>query len=120
MGFFGRLLGRDELDEPEAEQLERVLNEPAFKFVGAKLLDACDRFPDSTGRFGYDATNPIPVNGIFGEVVYLNTLRARSGAGVFYHRLGSNRTAVSPHPVDRYEVVAVDASQWATLYLSPY
>lgn len=120
MGFFNRLFGHNELDESDEEQLRRVRGEPALQLLNAKLLDACDRLPGCSGRFGYDAMNPIPVNGVGGEVVYLNTLRAQSGAGVLYHRLGSKRTNVSPHPVDLYEVVAVDASQWATLHLSPY
>lgn len=122
MGFFSRLFGGANAvtDEPEDEQLKRVLADPAIKFTGAKLLEGCDRLPNATGRFGYDLTNPIPVNGVGGEIVYLNTLRARNGKGVLFHRLGSKETPVSPHPVDLYELVAVDASQWAQLYLAPY
>ena len=57
------------------------------------------------------------MNGIEGERVYLFRLKAKSGAGVFYHRLGSiNMTKQINQTVDIFEVVAIDGSQWATLY----
>ncbi len=119
MGFLDRILGRSP-DEAEDEQRRRALAEPFVVVGGAKLLDACERISGASGRFGLDVTNPIPVNGIGGEIVYLNTLRARSGTGLMFHRLGSKRIASHPQPVDAFEVVAVDASQWATLYFSMY
>lgn len=119
MGLLDRLLNR-RVDEPEAEQRRRVMAEPFVAMTGTELLDASDRIPGAIGRFGLDATNPIPVNGVGGEIVYLNTLRARSGVGLLFHRVGSQRTSLHPHPVDEYEVVAVDASQWARLFFSLY
>jgi hypothetical protein len=107
-------------DEPDHDQLRRVLDDPCVTVLDGKLQPICDRLPGASGRFGHEVTNPIPVNGIGGEVAYLNTLRARSGVGLLYHRLGSLRSPVSPLPVDAYDVVAVDASQWARLYFAMY
>lgn len=108
------------LDEPDEEQRRRVLAEPLVTVGKVELLEGCDRIPGSSGRFGYDLTNPIPVNGAGGELVYLNTLRARSGVGLLYHRIRSDRTPGYPHPIDVFEVVATDASQWARLHFAMY
>lgn len=119
MGFWSRLVG-GHTDESESDQRRRVEAEPFVAMMGVKLLEPCDQIPRATGRFGLDATNPIPVNCVGGEIVYLNTLRARSGVGLLFHRVGSQRTSTHPEPVDEYEVVAVDASQWARLFFSFY
>lgn len=121
MGLFKRLFKDFSVssDEPEKEQIRRVNSEP-FIALGGSLLVSCDRIPSATGRFGHDIHNPIPVNGVGGEIVYLNTLRARTGVGVFFHRIGSVRTPSYPNPIDNYEVVGVDASQWARLYFTMY
>ena len=85
MGILQQLLGGlfAGTDESESEQLRRVSAEP-FMSMGVELLGACDHISGSSGKFGYDISNPIPVNGVGGEIFYLNTLRARSGVGVFF------------------------------------
>lgn len=108
------------LDEPDEEQRRRVLAEPFVTVGKVELLEGCDRIPGASGRFGYDITNPIPVNGVGGELVYLNTLRARSGVGLLYHRVRSTRTPGYSQPIDEFEVVATDASQWARLHFAMY
>ncbi len=39
-----------------------------------KKGNACDHIPGGTGPFGKQQTNPIPVNGPLGELIYLSTL----------------------------------------------
>ena len=109
-------------DEPEADQRK------TFEYFCSQLTQfgsvtaefECDELPRAEGPFGQCATNPIPVNGIQGEMVYMNTLRSRSGSPFFFHRLGSVESPISPHPVDHYEMVACDASEWLDLFFSIY
>ena len=75
----------------------------------------CDRIPGGTGRFGHDASNPIPVNGPFGEWTYLSRLRIRAtGSMVFFHKTRSFGA------VDEFEVVNVSGRFAARLYFAPY
>jgi len=65
-------------------------------------------------------SNPIPVNGPFGERKYLANLRGQTGQPVMFHRLGSNFSPVVASPVDTYELVCLDGTQWSYLTFSPY
>ena len=40
----------------------------------------CDKIPGASGEFGRDPTNPIPVNGPIGEILYLSQLRTEAQA----------------------------------------
>jgi hypothetical protein len=116
MGIFNKLFAAGKIDdEPLDIQTAEV---GAFGQFG--IEEGCDEITGSKGPFGYSLSNPIPVNGIIGEACYINRLRSKSGVGFFCHRLGSLRSPVSEHPIDKYELAAVDASQWAILYFSPY
>lgn len=118
MGLFDWLGGSATDDELIAEQRKDV--DPLVSQAGWKLYEACDEIPGAIGRFGYDGTNPIPVNGPVGETVYLNRLRAKSGIGFLYHRIGTVRAPFIEAVIDRFELVALDASQWVVLNLCPY
>jgi hypothetical protein len=75
----------------------------------------CDTVPDAAGRFGYDQTNPIPVNGPLGELSYLSRLRVRStGSMIFFHKTRSIGT------IDEFEVVNVSGRFAARLYFDMY
>lgn len=86
----------------------------------AQIGPACDQLPNACGEFGTTITNPIPVNGPYGETVYINNLRSKSGVGFFYHRIGSDPSPVSSTSIDVFELVSIDASQYAVLYFSMY
>lgn len=114
MSFFDKILGSKCDDEP----LEAQLQDSAWL---SPLHEPCDEIPNAKGPFGYSETNPIPVNGIAGECVYLFQLKAKNGASVFYHRIGNrNLTNQKNQTMDIFEVVASDGSQWATLYFLMY
>lgn len=78
-----------------------------------------DSLPNGYGEFGYDITNPIPVNTVFGNTAYLSRLRTLDGVKVEYKRIGSSISPISDHPVDGYEIFA-DGQKMAVLYLDPY
>ena len=52
--------------------------------------------------------------------MYINRLRSPSGVGFFYHRLGSMHSPAYGQPIDKYELVATDASMWIDLFFAMY
>jgi hypothetical protein len=75
---------------------------------------SCDRIPKAFGEFGRTPTNPIPVNGPVGELIYLSRLETSNGVAIAFHRLGAL------DGVDVFEVASEDGRQWDVLYLSLY
>jgi len=83
-------------------------------------LDTVDgKIPDGYGEFGFDVTNPIPVNTIFAERSYLGRLRTKKGLKVEYKRIGSYYAPNIKHPIDGYQI-SVKKDYICTFYLSPY
>lgn len=80
---------------------------------------SCDMLPDSTGEFG-SVSNPIPVNGSIGEIKYLGKLRGITGQMVLFHRIGSVKSEASDNPVDIFELVCLDGTQWNKLHFDFY
>lgn len=87
--------------------------------VASNLQSECDELPGASGEFG-SATNPIPVNGPGGEVIYINRLRRPKSGGFMFHRTGTVPSPLSPMPLDRFELLALDGSEWRVLYFSMY
>ncbi len=73
-----------------------------------------DQIKNSFGEFGRTLTNPIPVNGPVGQLVYLSRLETLNGVPIAFHRLGAHDN------VDVFEVVSEDGRHWDILYLSLY
>jgi len=125
MGLLSRITSvlSASIDEPERSQneaFERFRNGVSKMGGVIEAEFPCDELPGATGPFGRCPTNPIPVNGIEGEIRYLNTLRSWTGSTFFYHRLRSLESPPSRHPVDHYELVASDSSEWLDLFFSYY
>jgi len=78
-----------------------------------------DIIPEGIGEFGYDVTNPIPVNTILGNTAYLGRLRTLNDIKVRYERRGHTRTNNIKNPIDIYEIFD-EEKKIATLYISPY
>jgi hypothetical protein len=107
------------LHEPLWLQIEDIKKlDPAIGFSMIIGLD-CDFLPKATGPFG-SSNNPIPVNGMIGEIKYLGKLRGKSGHGLFFHRIGHTRSPASEKPIDIFEIVCHDGTQWSKIYLDPY
>lgn len=73
-----------------------------------------DKVANAFGEFGRTLTNPVPVNGPVGELLYLSQLETASGAGIAFHRLGAH------NDVDIFEVLSEDGRNWDLLCLSLY
>ncbi len=78
-----------------------------------------DIIPEGYGEFGYDLTNPIPVNTTFGITSYFSKLKTMDNKKVLYERIGSFNSPVSNHPVDGYKI-SFNGKELATLYISCY
>ena len=78
-----------------------------------------DEIPEGYGEFGYELTNPIPVNTTFGSTSYLAKLKTMNNQKVSYDRIGSFSSPVSSHPVDGYKI-SLDGKDITTLYISCY
>lgn len=75
--------------------------------------------PDGYGEFGYEVTNPIPVNTVMGSIAYLGTLRTMDGTKVQYDRVDSTSAPNIDQMIDEYEIL-VNGRQIANLFICPY
>ncbi len=115
--------------KPSSKSVYDTLNENP-KFQELKTLyeaveklnkDGTDQdvMPEGYGEFGYDVTNPIPVNTIMGSIAYLGKLRTMDGIKVEYNRIGSLGSPNIKNIIDRYEISA-SGEKVATLFICPY
>lgn len=127
MSFLKNLFGKKFQDESFEEQRNEVEEERRRVAEGSeldmndfKLKEGCDQIDGATGEFGRDIKNPIPVNGVRGEIKYINRLRCECGAGLIFHRLGSDKTENIDGNSDIYETVCIEGKHWDKLYLNMY
>lgn len=94
---------------------DALQNEALPKAIQAMLHkgSSVDKIEGATGDFGRCLTNPIPVNGAIGQVIYLSSL-VKQKEFIFFHRLGSIRG------IDVFETVTSDGDYWDILYLDMY
>lgn len=106
-------------DEPVVLQISDTLELPwtEERFLGLKL--GCDKLDEGYGKFG-SFTNPIPVNGAWGEYAYLNRLRLLSGAAVSYRRVCSRYSARLGASLDEYAIFGSCCCAIAVLYFHMY
>lgn len=94
MGFLLNLFGGNKEDKALHEafaQIQRILDDEKFQLelvhpaMKAMLesTPAYDKDPNGSDPFGFTETNPIPVNGPIGQLVYLSRLETQSEKTVF-------------------------------------
>jgi hypothetical protein len=76
--------------------------------------------PQAQGRFGHEASNPIPVNGIDQLNNYLDKLSLNTGESITYRRSGSLQKEGFPYPIDRYEILNSTGKICAILFFYAY
>lgn len=126
MGFLAKLFGQEDAEAREfrkaMEGIARLLDDEQFQNnllpgAMAQVLTegaAIDRLPNGRGAFGFDATNPIPVNGPFGELAYLSRLETAQGERLLFHRIGA------VHTLDVFEAVTYSGSTWYVFFVDMY
>lgn len=112
---------RDLVELQLLAKTERHQNERSDAAVRDRIVNGpdVDELPDASGEFGRDPDNPIPVNGAFGEQLYLSLL-VTEGAGreLFHRRLGMKTGRLGPVAV--HETVSADGEKWDILYFSTF
>jgi hypothetical protein len=95
---------------------ENLQNESMPELIKAEIdwSKSVDTVPNSWGEFGRNLSNPIPVNGPLGEILYLSSIRLNDGRRIAFHRLGS------VNEVDVFETVSFDGDAWSVLYVNMY
>lgn len=114
------------------KKLDRLLSDENVQNAGlpasmraeiAEGLD-CDELPNASGEFGRASSNPIPVNGPIGELLYLSSLRTHTGSPVMFHRLGAVAVEDPDIPktyhIDVFDVLALDLSVRERLHFHLY
>lgn len=130
-GWFKGKAKQSQAPDPELEKILRKIQNflESDAMQNATLPDQvkalvvgginCDKIPGAHGDFGRVPTNPIPVNGPMGQVLYLSRLRTSdTKKPIMFHRAGS--TTVGEGSVDMYEVLSTDNRVREYLYLSLY
>ena len=118
--MFGLFKNKKSIHEPVEIQRQEVQRAFPEAFASTILQgEDCDQITGGHGDFG-GLTNPIPVNGSIGEIKYLVKIRGETGYALFFHRLGSSHSSVTDNPIDTYEVVCLDGTQWNTLHFDMY
>jgi len=79
-----------------------------------------DEIPDSFGEFGLDVTNPIPVNGIISNEVYLKRLITDQEKNIQWEREGSTETENIENKIDIYKIYDSDKNFICKIFISPY
>ena len=118
-------------DDPEIERIlrkmENFLTSDAMQNailpeqVKALVIGGinCDKILSGDGDFGRAPTNPIPVNGPIGQVMYLSRLRTSDkNCPLMFHRVGS--VPNGNRAIDMYEVLSTDDRVREYLFLSLY
>ncbi len=83
-------------------------------------ISGFDEIPGATGRFGLDATNPIPVRAVSGLVEYFSHLSRISNKVFSYDRLGSTSADNVPKMIDIYEIRDQIGTKYPDLYICWY
>ena len=123
------LFGRKDEEENSSSEVEQILNK-VLTFLDDEVAQnatfpeslrnviksngSCDYIPSGFGEFGRTVTNPIPVNGPLGELLYLSSLITDDGHPVVFHRIGSLNN------IDMFEVLATSGRHWDVIFLSLY
>jgi len=120
-GLFKKSSIHEPVEIQRAEAVSFLVEGPLKLMLAEKFLNGldCDQLPGGKGTFG-SLNNPIPVNGSIGEIKYLAKLRGKTGKAIMFHRIGSMDSNVSENPVDCYEVVCMDGTQWNRFYFDCY
>lgn len=79
-----------------------------------------DMIPSGVGEFGLVSTNPIPVNGVPCNEVYLGRLMTDDEHSISWERRGSCNVKNINMPVDIYDITDDQGNARKTIYISSY
>ena len=94
----------------DREQISQYPDQLRYRILNGLNVD---KLPGATGSFGTTITNPVPVNGPIGQILYLSSLRLGEQR-ILFHRLRSFDT------IDAYECVSQDGRRWDIIFMDMY
>lgn len=119
-GGFSRFFRKKPVDETTEKQKEDLLKEAPSIYELAVNGKDCDSLINNAKGIGHIIENPIPVNGVLGEMKYINRLRCSCGSMLLFHRIGPQKNSGVDGCIDVYETVCLEGRHWDILYLHLY
>ncbi|MEA3464205.1 MAG: hypothetical protein U9R14_04000 [Patescibacteria group bacterium] len=124
---FGDVLNKNELKTIMAFIMFNSVNKSKIRLVEISFNTENvgyneDQIPTGQGEFGHCSTNPIPVNGIMTNEVYLGKLLTTDNKKIKWKRKGSIESVVENvvGKIDIYDIFDEDGNYLKKLYISPY
>lgn len=88
-------------------------------FGGNKGYDL-DEIPGGYGEFGLVVTNPIPVQGVMSNEVYLKNIVTSDGRKIHWEREGSTEIDNIENAIDCYKIFDANDNYITNIFISPY
>ena len=107
------------LKEDDLDQIKKEL-ETLDDIQGKIRNDSIDTVTAAFGEFGYDRTNPIPVNDPSGERLYIESLQCECGVPFLYQRIGSVGIGPDGHFLDLYTLIYKNFKHKIELFFDMY
>lgn len=79
-----------------------------------------DEIYGTTGEFGLEPSNPVPVYGVPSNEVYLRRLRTLDDMPIKWDRVGSMKCNGIYKLIDKYNICDSKGNKIANIYISPY
>lgn len=98
------------------EMAELLLNEIKSNPQACSL----DEIPQGIGKFGLEASNPVPIYGVPSNEIYLSSIILKDNSEIRWRRVGSIEVSNIVKPIDKYEIFNLKGDTICFLYLSPY
>jgi|GEM_PF-3063516 len=110
---------------PDQSDLGYIKLEGDFEFFLSPILDNPqatdqDEIPGTSGKFGLEPSNPIPIHGVPNAKIYLESLLLENGEIVDFERIGSVVHLMINLPIDEYQLYDYSGKKISKLYISPY
>ena len=107
------------LKEDDFDQLKKEFE--ALDDIQDKIRnDSIDSITGAFGEFGYERTNPVPVNDPSGERLYIEGLQCECGVPFLYRRIGNVGMGPDGHFLDMYTLVCKNFKHKIDLYFDMY
>ena len=111
---------RDGVTLPRYTAIDQVKAYQTAADTPGFFFQQCLRVDEGFGEFGLDVTNPIPVQGIISNEVYLKKLVTIDGSEIHWEREGSTKTENIKNAIDIYKIFDSGGRLITKLFISPY
>ena len=100
-------------------KLNLLLEMERKAMAGTHGLDV-DELPQGQGKFGYEPTNPVPVDGLLAKEIYLSDLVTSTGKSIVSKRVRAVTVPNIENPIDEMSIFDSSGAFITNLYFSCY